>query len=60
MSGFLALMMDGLDTTSFKTAGASYPWIQVALRRRYLITKVEFLSGIEPLMNLEVRVEETL
>ena len=28
----------------------------MALRRRYLITKVEVLSGIEPLMNLEVRV----
>ena len=52
MSGSLALIMDGLDTTYFKTARASYPWIQVAPRRRYLITKVEVLSGIEPLMNL--------
>ena len=48
-------MLDGLNTTSFKTGEANYPWIQVALKRKYLITKVAILSGEERLMNLEVR-----
>jgi len=52
---------DGNNETSFKTSGVGgvdppYPWIQIDLKRRYLITKVAILSGEEQLMNLQVRV----
>ena len=48
--------MDNMDSTFLKTESTSYPWIQVWFRRKMRITKVEILSGEEPLMNLEVRV----
>ena len=48
-------MFDGLTTTLFKTGESSFPWIQVDLRRLYLLTKVAILSGEEPIMNLEIR-----
>ena len=51
---------DGNNETSFKTSGVGgvdppYPWIQINLKRMYLITKVAILSGAEHLMNLQVR-----
>ena len=58
----LANIYDGSNETSFKTSGNDegayppYPWIQIQLKRRYLITKVAILSGEEQLMNLQVRV----
>ena len=56
---------DGNNETSFKTSGVGgvdppYPWIQIDLKRRYLITKVAILSGAEQLMNLQVRVANSL
>ena len=49
-------MLDGLPTTSFKTGEAAYPWLQINMRRVYLVTKVAILSGEQALMNLEVRI----
>ena len=48
-------VVDGLTTTSFTTGEANYPWMQLDMRRTYLITKVAILSAEEPLMNLEIR-----
>ena len=54
--GGVKKIWDDDTTTSFKTGEAAYPWVQINMRRIYLVTKVAILSGEEHLMNLEVRV----
>ena len=49
-------MIDGSEETKLKTGEASFPYIQLHLRRYYRITKVAILSGDEPIMNLDVRI----
>ena len=49
-------VLDGSEETKFKTEDQPFPWIGIALQRPYYITKIAFLSGDEPIMNLDVRV----
>ena len=49
-------ILDGSEETKFKTEDLPFPWISIELQRAYRITKIAFLSGDEPIMNLDVRV----
>ena len=48
--------LDLKNTTKAKTGESSYPWLQVWLGRKIRVTKVVFLSGEEPIMNMDIRV----